>query len=160
MEQAKNYSQMQKLLRPEQVKRSEYQAALYLISTDSELTNVAKRYISAEGIDFSALKKAVKEFGEPIRQTVDVAHNLFSYNSKCAVSPFDLSRMGYPMMDHICNALFIAGDQYRVEIMQDKSGNLILDLDSSRYEKNKRAQMFLASLSKEAILIKNMEIDR
>lgn len=160
MEQAKNYLQMQKLLRPEQVKHSEYQAALYLLSTDSELTDVAKRYISTEGINFSALKKATKGFDEPIRQAVDVAHNLFSYNSNCSVSPFDLSRMGYPMMDHVCNALFIAGDQYRVEVTQDKSGNWTLDLDSSRYEKNKQAQMFLESLSKEANLLEDMAIER
>ena len=64
------------------------------------------------------------------------------------------------MMDHMCNALFIAGDQYRVEVTQDKSGNWTLDLDSSRYEKNKQAQMFLEALSKEANLLEDMAMER
>lgn len=121
-----------------QAKDSSYQAALYLLSTDTELTNAAARYTDGDGIDFSSLKKAALDVNERTGQLIDVAHNLFSWNSACAVTPFDLSRLGYPMMDQVCKALYISTGQVKVQIQERDTLHPRMELDDSAYQQTIR----------------------
>lgn len=138
MAQAQNYLKLESLLHATQAKDSSYQAALYLLSTDTELTNAATRYINNDGIDFVGIKKATQGFDEHAQQLIDVAHNLFSWNSACAVTPFDLSRLGYPMMDQVCKALYISTGQVKVQIQDRDTPQPRMELDDSSYQQTIR----------------------
>ncbi|MGL5434535.1 MAG: hypothetical protein ACRDBO_03940 [Lachnospiraceae bacterium] len=113
---------------------SSYRAAFYLLSYDAELASVAIKNISLDGIDFAAIKRQTKGFDETSRHVIDIAHNLFSYNSKCKATPFEMSRLGYPFMEQVCNAIYIAGDQYDVELDINEENQVTLHLDKSSYE--------------------------
>lgn len=137
MTQAQNYLKLEAQLRRPELDAS-YQAALYLLSTDTELTNTAVRYVDNDGIDFSSLKKATQGFDEHTQQLIDVAHNLFSWNSACAVTPFDLSRLCYPMMDQVCKALYISTGQVKVQIQKRDTLHPRLELDDNAYQQTIR----------------------
>ena len=112
-----------------------YHAAFYLLSHDPELCAAACRYISVDGISFTELKRAVRDFDERTRQVVDIAHNLFSWNSPCKVTPFDVSRLGYPYMELAYNACYITAGEYRVVI---EPGKAEITLDDRHYRENQR----------------------
>lgn len=137
MAQARNYLKLEVQLRRPELDSS-YQAALYLLSTDTELTNAAVRYMDNDGIDFVGIKKATQGFDEHTQQLIDVAHNLFSWNSACAVMPFDLSRLGYPMMDQVCKALYISTGQVKVQIQDRDTPQPRMELDDSAYQQTIR----------------------
>ena len=88
-----------------------------------------------DGISFTGLKRAARGFDERTRQVVDIAHNLFSWNSPCKVTPFDISRLGYPYMELVCNACYIAAGEFRVVI---EPGKAEITLDDSHYKESKR----------------------
>lgn len=147
--QAQNYLKLETLLhRQAQVSDPSYQAALYLLATDTELTNVAAPYISGNGIDFSGIKRAARGFDEHTRQLVDVAHNLFFWNNKCAVTPFDLSRMGYPMLDRVCEALYIAVGQINVQVKDRETPTPRLELDDEAYRRTKKINRAIELMQK------------
>lgn len=139
MSQAKRYITLVALTKRDQLD-SAYHAAFYLLSADPELYEVASRYVSVEGIHFAGIKRATRGFDERSRFIVDIAHNLFSYNSPCKVTPFEISRLGYPLMEQVCNALYIAADGFKVVIEQDQNQELCMTLDSRPYERTKLIQ--------------------
>lgn len=114
---------------------SSYHAAFYLLSHDPEVCAAACRFISVDGINFTGLKRAIRDFDERTRQVVDIAHSLFSWNSPCKVTPFDISRLGYPYMELVCNACYIAAGEFQVIIEPDKAE---ITLDNSHYKERKR----------------------
>ena len=65
-----------------------YQAALYLMSSHPVLAEKVERYFSPDGIDFGALMKKEEFDYDWMKLTADAAYNLFSWNSKCAATPF------------------------------------------------------------------------
>ena len=127
---------------------SSYYVAFYLLSGNSGITRAAVSHVSMNGIDFAAIKHAVRDFDEVDRQIVDVAHNLFSWNSKCKVNPFDMSRMGYPYMEQVCNALYIVADEFVVVIVKNEQtheAEIVLNAEryqSARHIYSRLAQMF------------------
>ena len=70
-----------------------YQAALYLMASHPALAEKVERYFSPDGIDFGGLMKKEEFDYDWMKLTADAAHNLFSWNSKCAATPFEISRM-------------------------------------------------------------------
>lgn len=137
--QAQNYLKLEALLRRQaQVSDPSYQAALYLLSTGAELTDAAARHVGGDGIDFAGIRREARGFDERLRQLVDVAHNLFSWNSKCAVTPYDLSRLGYPLLDRVCEALYIAVGQVSVRVLDRETDAPRLELDGWAYAQAKR----------------------
>ena len=48
--------------------------------------------------------------------TADAARNLFSWNSKCAATPFEISRMPAPAIRALFTACFIANGDYMVSV--------------------------------------------
>ena len=114
---------------------SSYHAAFYLLSHDPEVCAVACRFISVDGISFTGLKREIHDFDERTRQVVDIAHNLFSWNSPCKVTPFDISRLGYPYMELACNACYIAAGEFRVVLELEKAEIM---LDDHHYQESRR----------------------
>ncbi|BAK99382.1 hypothetical protein OBV_21840 [Oscillibacter valericigenes Sjm18-20] len=147
--QAQNYLKLETLLhRQAQISDPSYQAALYLLATNTELTNAAAPFISGNGIDFAGIKRAARGFDERTGQLVDVAHNLFSWNSKCAVTPFDLTRMGYPMLDRVCEALYIAVGQINVQVRDRETSAPRLELDDNAYRRTKKINRAIELMQK------------
>jgi hypothetical protein len=151
MSQAQNYLKLEALLhRPEPVTDPSYQAALYLLSTDTELTSAAAKYIDSDGIDFTEIKQVTRGFDERTRQLIDVAHNLFSWNSACTVTPYDLSRLCYPMLDQVSKALFISAGQLDVQIQGRDTALPHMELNDAAYQKTVRFNNMLQQMQKAA----------
>lgn len=136
MTQPQMYMALYALTRREKLDAS-YYAAFYLLSSDEELFEKARAHVSIDGIGFEALKRSCREMDERQRQLLSVAHNLFSWNSRCMVTPFDLSRLGYPLLDYVCDALYIASGVFDVQIHENAAGEPELVLDKSRYKQNR-----------------------
>lgn len=106
-----------------------------LLSHDPEIYEAARKCVTADGIEFAKVKRLTKGFDETSQQIIDIAHNLFSWTSKCKVTPFDISRLGYPYMELACTACYIAAGQMEV-VMEPETGNLTLD--DQEYQKTQR----------------------
>lgn len=135
--------------------RSSYHAAFYLLSHDPEVCAVACRYISPDGISFTGLKRAIRDFDERTRQVVDIAHSLFSWNSPCKTTPFDISRLGHPYMEMACNACYIATGEFRVVLEPEKAE---INLDDRHYQESRRVYQQFEQM--ERTVAANMEKKR
>ena len=120
---------------------SSYHAAFYLLSYDPEVCDIAARHITHDGINFPGLKRAARGFDERTRQVIDVAHNLFSWTSRCSVTPFDISRLGYPYMELVYNACHIAVGEVQVVIQKGRDGQETMVLDDAAYQQAKGIYM-------------------
>lgn len=138
MTQADRYMKLAALTKRMDTIDSSYHAAFYLLSHDSELWETVSRYVTVDGIGFTGLKRATRDFDERTRQVVDIAHSLFSWNSKCNATPFDISRLGYPYMELVCNAFYIAAGEVQVVVTQEQDGKAKMTLDNSHYQNTKR----------------------
>ncbi len=147
MTQAERYLKLAALTKRADIIDSSYHAAFYLLSYDKELWETACRYVTVDGINFTGLKRAVREFDERTRHVEDVAHNLFSWNSKCHATPFEISRLGYPYMELVCNAFYIAAGEVKTVIQQQESEPPQLVLDASRYQRTGRIYRQFEQLS-------------
>lgn len=136
MSQAKRYITLQALTERKELDCS-YHAAFYLLSGNADLCEKAYNFVDIDGIDFEGLIKSCQDLDEPQRQLLSVAHNLFSWTSETAVTPFDISRMGHPYMGLVCNAIYIASGEYAVRIETSEQSQPALVLDTSRYERAK-----------------------
>ena len=123
-----------------------YHAAFYLLSCDPELSEIAQRCVDREGIDFTKLKRALRGFDERTRFVADIAHNLFSYYSPCKATPFEISRLGYPLMEQVCNAFYIAAGEVKLQIQPDAENNAVIVLDTAPYQKTKCAHRYMEQL--------------
>lgn len=151
MSQVHNYLKLEALLhRPEPVTDPSYQAALYLLSTDTELTSAAAKCINSDGIDFTGIKRSTQGFDERTQQLIDVAHNLFSWNSACTVTPYDLSRLCYPMLDQVSKALYIAAGQLDVQIQGRDTALPHMELNDAAYQKTVRFNNMLQKMQRAA----------
>lgn len=117
-----------------------YYAAFYLLSYDPEIYEAARKCVTVDGIGFAKAKRLTKEFDETSRQLIDIAHNLFSWTSKCKVTPFDISRLGYPYMELACTACYLAAGQMEV-VMEPETDSLKLDDKEYRNTQRLHEQM-------------------
>lgn len=136
---------------------SSYHAAFYLLSYDQDVYEVASRYITHDGIGFVALKRAAHGFDERTREVIDIAHNLFSWDSKCSVTPFDISRLGYPYLELACNAISIAADEVQPVMKREPSGQMKMVLNDTHYQQTKRIYRQLEQFQN--TVVKEMEQD-
>lgn len=63
--------------------------------------------------------------------TADAARNLFSWNSKCAATPFEISRMPAPAIRALFTACFIANGDYMVSVRENDKGEKVFEIDDS-----------------------------
>ena len=104
MTQANRYKELAALTKRADNLDPAYYAAFHLLSHDPELYETARRFVNVDGIGFTGIKRATRDFDERTRFVVDIAHNLFSYNSACKATPFEISRLGYPYLEMVCNS--------------------------------------------------------
>jgi len=128
-----------------------YRAAFYLLSYDPELKKEAERFVSYEGINFAAMKRATRGFDETSRQIIDIAHNLFSWTSNCKVTPFDISRLGYPHTQQVCDAFYIAFEQIKLVFEFDENNQIKMTLDASPYQRTQRIHRNLEQMQEEML---------
>ncbi len=148
MTQANRYKELAALTKRADDLDPAYHAAFYLLSYDPELYETASRYVNVDGIGFTGIKRATRDFDERTRFVVDIAHNLFSYNSACKATPFEISRLGYPYLEMVCNSFYIATGEVQVVLEPGQDGQLEMKLDASRYQQNKRIQQRFEQLQK------------
>ena len=108
-----------------------YQAALYLMSSHPVLAEKVERYFFPDGIDFGALMKKEEFDYDWMKLTADAAYNLFSWNSKCAATPFEISRMPAPAIRALFTACFIANGDYMVSVRENDKGEKVFEIDNS-----------------------------
>ena len=101
---------------------SSYHAAFYLLSCEQGIFDMAKKHVNAMGIGFDGLKRSMRGFDETSLQVVEIAYNLFKWTGKCKVTPFDISRMGYPYMEQVCNAIWITSGEVNVQMALQRMG--------------------------------------
>lgn len=106
------------LLERQQSDRS-YLAACYLLSADDEIFDIAKPYVSFDGIDFAAIRMRVKKrFGTYSEYTaIEVGYSLFTWRD-CKVNPHEMAQSGPFWLPIICNALLIQGNAANVEVAE------------------------------------------
>lgn len=66
-----------------------------------------------------------------MKMTADAARNLFSWNSKCAATPFEISRMPAPAIRALFTACFIANGDYMVSVRENDKGEKVFEIDDS-----------------------------
>ena len=150
MEQANRYLFLQQLRQGHEVDTS-YRAAFYLLSSTSEVFEIAKDCVNHEGIDFKGMKRLAEYSSEMLKKVVDIAHNLFSWNSKCSVTPTDMANLEYPYMEKFCEALYIAGEQCKVLTPQDEHGNPEIKLDYTPYRNTVQTHKYFDSLAQSMV---------
>lgn len=129
-----------------------YHAAFYLLSCEQGIFDVAKKHVNRMGIGFDGLKRSMRGYDETSQQVVEIAYNLFKWTGKCKVTPFDISRMGYPYMEQVCNAIWIASGEMKVQIRDKENGEPELLLDDTPYQRTQQlhsrmGQMYMEMLA-------------
>lgn len=151
MTQANRYKELAALTKRADNLDPAYHAAFYLLSYDPELYETARRFVNVDGISFTGMKRAARDFDERTRFVVDIAHNLFSYNSPCKATPFEISRRGYPYLELVCNSFYIATGEVKVVLEQGQDGQPGIKLDASHYQQSRRIQQQFEQLQKAMI---------
>lgn len=120
-----------------------YHAALFLMASHPALFKKMDRYLCPEGIDFTKMMRKEEFEYDWMKMTADAARNLFSWNSKCAATPFEISRMPVPAIQALYTSFFIANGDYAVSVRENEDGKkeFVMD-DSAGREREKIRQQF------------------
>ena len=110
---------------------SPYHAALFLMASHPALFQKMDRYLCPEGIDFTKMMRKEEFEYDWMKITADAARNLFSWNSKCAATPFEISRMPAPAIRALFTACFIANGDYMVSVRENDKGEKVFEIDDS-----------------------------
>lgn len=110
-----------------------YRAAVYILASEPELTYKACDHLNEDGIFFDDMLEK-NDFYDTEKLLVDIAHNLFRQNTKAAPSPYQISQLGYPHIDVVIQAIYIASGLHSVQIASDAEVGLFLKIDSTRHK--------------------------
>ena len=120
-----------------------YHAALFLMASHPALFKKMDRYLCPEGIDFTKMMRKEEFEYDWMKMTADAARNLFSWNSKCAATPFEISRMPAPAIRALFTSFFIANGDYAVSVRENEDGKKEFVMDcSAGWEREKILQQF------------------
>ena len=120
-----------------------YHAALFLMASHPALFQKMDRYLCPEGIDFTKMMRKEEFEYDWMKITADAARNLFSWNSKCAATPFEISRMPVPAVQALYTSFFIANGDYAVSVRENEDGKKVFVMDDSAgREREKIRQQF------------------
>lgn len=120
-----------------------YHAALFLMASHPALFQKMDRYLCPEGIDFTKMMRKEEFEYDWMKITADAARNLFSWNSKCAATPFEISRMPVPAIQALYTSFFIANGDYAVSVRENEDGKKVFVMDDSAgREREKIRQQF------------------
>ena len=81
--------------------------------------------------DFTKMMRKEEFEYDWMKITADAARNLFSWNSKCAATPFEISRMPAPAIRALFTACFIANGDYMVSVRKNDKGEKVFEIDDS-----------------------------
>lgn len=86
-----------------------YMAAIYILSSDEELSAIARCKIGPEGISFSGILSAARraELSGIQYTALRAAHSLFNDGSRTKNTPLDLAQCDYTTLDIITDAMYI-----------------------------------------------------
>lgn len=86
-----------------------YMAAVYILSADKTLCDIARRKICPDGISFPGILSVARraELSDSQFTAIRSAHNLFNGGSSSSVTPYDLALCDYLTLDIITQAMYI-----------------------------------------------------
>lgn len=107
-----------------------YRAAFYLLSCEEELFEKSKEF-AVDGIDCSFIKKRLNHTQNHLYPLVDVAENLYRWESDCKMTPHMIAILSPTYLGFIITAIHIAGGKCTVKVADDE---LCLDFSSMKEE--------------------------
>ena len=133
-----------------QLPDASYGVALYIISSDARLTKVALPHISSEGIGFPEL---LKQTGHSEQNTMllQIAYNLFHFNTQGFPSPYNLSQLGLPYLDIVIQAIYLASGLHQLRVIEDAEGAPVLEISTEKHREAKRIQVGFARFMQAAM---------
>lgn len=107
-------------------------AAVYILSADKTLCDIARRKICPDGINFPGILSVARraELSDSQFTAIRSAHNLFNGGSSSSVTPYDLAVCDYLTLDIITQAMYIWKCGCTISAGQD--GSIQLDRTSER----------------------------
>ena len=99
-----------------------YMAALYLMASDMELTEMFEKYITSTGLDFELLLEKESFSYDWGKTLVETAYNLFGWGDECRTTPHELALLPPVYKRFVCNALYIAAGEYEIIIDKNEHG--------------------------------------
>lgn len=109
-----------------------YMAALYILSSDPVLFDLAGRKIGPDGISFSAILTASRrlDLSDSQNTSIRAAYSLFNAGSRSQNTPHDLAQCDYDTLDIIMDAMYIWKDG--CVISSSENGLMYLDRSEER----------------------------
>lgn len=109
-----------------------YMAALYILSSDPDLYDLARGRVGEVGISFSAILTAARrlELSDSQYTAIRAAHSLFNAGSRSQNTPADLAQCDYDTLDIIVDAMYIW--KGGCAISSGESGLMYLDRSEER----------------------------
>lgn len=125
-----------------------YQAACYLLASSQDLYDIASKLVCREGIPFDEIKKEYSAiWNDKDKSILLISENLFRYQTESSVSPFEMSRLGYPYLDIVCKAIFVASGYVDIEVNEVAKS---LNFNGVRYQCEGRTKsQFLSLIQKQ-----------
>lgn len=121
-----------------------YMAALYILSADPVLFDLAGRKIGPDGIAFSAILSTARrrDLSDSQHAALRAAHSLFNTGSRSQNTPHDLAQCDYETLDIIVNAMYIW--KGGCSIVGSEDGLLCLDRSEEQKRRGFEYSMFSA----------------
>lgn len=112
-----------------------FRATLYLLSSTSDMFGIAREFVSKQGINFDGMRRKADTLTGCVKQVIEAAYNLYSWNEDICSAPYTISTLEYPYMTKVCEAIYIASGKCDMQIYKDSSDRLQINLDLSKYHK-------------------------
>jgi hypothetical protein len=112
---------------PSRTGSREYQAALYILASSETLFRFASPCVTGDGINFDEMIAAVLRgtYASSDLTAIQAAYNLFNWGGDTDVTPRDLSRCTFAVLDVIVSAIYVLKDGR--EITRGENGEIVLD---------------------------------
>ena len=124
-----NTDEVRRVKRPHQIITSrDHPAMMYAPDLSQWMFN---KMLGLGDIDFTKMMRKEEFEYDWMKITADAARNLFSWNSKCAATPFEISRMPAPAIRALFTACFIANGDYMVSVRKNDKGEKVFEIDDS-----------------------------
>lgn len=129
-----------------------YMAAVYILSADKTLCDIARRKICPDGISFPGILSVARraELSDSQFTAIRSAHNLFNGGSSSSVTPYDLALCDYLTLDIITQAMYIWKCGCTISAGQDAAYSLTAPASASAAGLNRPFSSIYPSLNRPA----------
>ncbi|MFI3238748.1 MAG: hypothetical protein R3Y47_12120 [Lachnospiraceae bacterium] len=128
-------------------KDSSMMAALYLLSSTSDMFAISRSYVSKQGIDFDGMKKQTSQMSGNTNLVIDIAYNLYTLFDDCRVEPSRIANLEYPYMTKVCEAIYVASGKCNLKLFKDEADINRLELDLRPYEQTKEDEVGVLNIA-------------